>query len=131
MLIIGHKEVDFLPFYLITEKEHIKKISSNSVVAFEYAKKNKDIINFCKENETTFALICNTIKDVILASANDASYLICDKAIVKEAQNFADEYMWDAKVLLYSNNEEDLLWCARNSIDGIIFEEGISYDALE
>jgi len=38
--------------------------------------------------------------------------------------------MFDAKVLLYSSSEDELLWCANESIDGIIFEDAISYEAV-
>jgi len=130
MLIIGHEEVEYNPFYFIKSTQDIAVTPSNSTVVFEYSKNNLELIKHCKENDISFALICDELKDTLLANANSANYIICDKNIIKEAQKFADEYMFDAKVLLYSSNEDELLWCANEGIDGIIFENAISYEAV-
>jgi len=130
MLILGHKEVEFNPFYFIKSSQDISVTPPNSTVVFEYSKNNLELIKHCKTNDISFALICDELKDTLLANANEADFIICDKNIIKETQKFADEYMFDAKILLYSANEDELLWCASEGIDGIIFEEAISYEAV-
>ena len=127
MLIIGHEEVEYEPFYFIRSADEIEITPPNSTVIFEYSKENLELIKFCRKNSISMALICDEIKDVLLAHANGASYIVCDKERVQMAQKFADEYMFDAKILLYSSYKDDLLWAAKKSIDGILFEEGISY----
>ena len=127
MLIIGHEEVEYEPFYFIRSADEIEITPPNSTVIFEYSKENLELIKFCRKNNISIALICDEIKDVLLANANGASYIVCDKERVQMAQKFADEYMFDAKILLYSSYKDDLLWAAKNSIDGILFEDGIKY----
>jgi hypothetical protein len=131
MLILGLDEVEYEPFYFIKAIDDIGVTPPNSTVVFEYSKDNLKLIKHCRKNNISFALICNTLKDTLLANTNDADFIICDKTIVKDAQKFADEYMFDAKVLLYSGNEDELLWCANESIDGIIFENAIAYEAVK
>ena len=124
MLIIGHEEVEYEPFYFIRNIDDIEVTPSNSTVIFEYSKENLEMMRYCVENSVSMALICEQAKDVLLAYANGASYIVCDKDRVELAQKFADEYMFDAKILLYSSNKDDLLWAGKKSIDGILFEEG-------
>ena len=128
MIIIGHRFVKFNPFYLIKKPENIKKTPSNSVVVFEFNEENVELCEYCHKNSILFACICDSIKDVLFANALDASYLICDKVVATKAQKLADNYMFDAKILLYSSDEADLEWVGDNEIDGILLEEGINYE---
>ena len=128
MLIIGAKEVPYNPFYFIKSSEDIDVTPPNSVVVFEYSTGRLELINYCKNNNVSFALICDELQDVLFASANGASFIICDKTNIKKAQKYADSYMLDAKILLYTSSKDDLLWCADEEIDGILFEDGISYE---
>jgi hypothetical protein len=128
MIIIGHRFVKFNPFYLIKKSENIKKTPSNSVVVFEFNEENIELCEYCHKNSILFACICDSIKDVLFANALNASYLVCDKAIATKAQKLADNYMFDAKILLYSSDEADLEWVGENEIDGILLEEGINYE---
>ncbi len=130
MLIIGVREVDAKPFYFIKTYEDIEVTPTNSTVIFEYSDSKLELCKQCKSNQIPFALICDELKDVLFASANGASYIICDKSTIEKAQKYADEYMFDAKVLLYSSDKNDILWCADKGIDGILFEEGINYEIV-
>ena len=130
MLIIGVKEVEFEPFYFIKTSEDIDVTPSNSTVVFEYSHEKKELIEYCKKNKVSFALICDEILDVLFANANGADFIVCDKSTIKKAQQYANEYMFDAKILLYSVSRDDILWCADEGIDGIIFEDGISYEIV-
>jgi len=56
-----------------------------------------------------------------LASAPNASFLLIDKDFAKTAQQIVEEYMFDAKIPLISDNEDDIEFCALNGIDGIYF----------
>ena len=130
MLIIGHDEVLFEPFYFVKSIEDISVTPPNSTVVFEYSKNSLELVRHCQKNKLSFALICDELKDTILANANDANYIICDKNIIQETQKYANEYLFDAKVLLYTSSEDDILWCAKNGIDGVLFENAISYEAV-
>ncbi len=127
MIILGHDYIKSKQFYLIKESEDIKKTPANSTVAFDFNEKNLELCRYCKENDVLFALIVEKSKDVLFANLLEASYIMCDKILSPKAQKFADEYMFDAKVLLYSSCEDDLEWAADLGVDGIIFEKGINY----
>jgi len=123
MQIFGHNFIENSKFTFISNINEIKKTPANSIILMDF---NKEIITYCKEQNLTFGVHVETIKELVLASASQASYLLVDKNFAKEAQNIANEYMYDAKVLLISKNEDEIEFCAKNGIDGIIFLEDSS-----
>jgi len=127
MIIFGHRFVKTEPFYLIKKVEDIKNTPPNSTVVFDFSEKNLELIDHCNKSGISFAVICDKIKDVLFANALEANFIICDKVVSTKAQKLADNYMFDAKILLYSSEEADLEWVAENEIDGILFEKGINY----
>jgi hypothetical protein len=118
MEIFGHDFIENLKFFNIDKIEEIKHTFPNSVVWFDF---QKELILYSKAQNITFGVKVKDIKELILASASNASYLLVEKSFAKEAQNIADEYMFDAKILLISQNEDDMEFCAKNGIDGIVF----------
>jgi len=127
MIIIGHPWVDFEPFYFIKKEEDIAKTPSNSCVIFAFSEEALPLCRYCTQNDVSFALICDSSRDVLFAQALGCSYIVCDKSVAKSAQKFADGYLFDAKILLYTATESDMDWAAEHEIDGILFEEGIDY----
>ncbi len=125
MILIGHPYINFTAFEKIEKKEDIVNTSSNAVVVFDFSEDTVSLCHYVEENDVLFALFVKEEKDVILASALGAAYIICDKSLVKVAQTFADGYLFDAKILLSSKREEDIKYVAENSIDGILFAKGI------
>ncbi len=120
MEIFGHNFIQNSQFFFISKIEDIKKTSSNCVVYFDF---DKEIITYCKNQGILFGVKVKNITELILASASNAKFLLVDKNFAKEAQKIANEYMFDAKILLLSKNEEDIEFCAKNGIDGILFYE--------
>ncbi len=125
MIILGHSYIKSKPFYLIKNTKDIEKTPSNSTVVFSFTKQNLELCEFCKKNSVNFAVIVDEVRDILFASALEASYIICGKELALKAQKLADEYMFDAKILLFANEESFLEWGADLGIDGIIFENGI------
>jgi len=122
MQIFGHDFIKNTKFFFIDKIDNIKNTTPNSILFFEF---DKEIITYCKTQNLVFGVKVKDIKELVLASASDASYLLVDKEFAKQAQNIANEYMYDAKILLISNDENDIELCAKNGIDGIILlEEG-------
>ncbi len=118
MEIFGHNFIKNKNFYTIKKIDDIKNTSPNSIILTDF---DKEIISYCKNQNLNFGVKVTSIKELILASAPNASYLLVDKDFSKEAQNIANEYMYDAKILLISSDENDIEFCAKNGIDGIIF----------
>ncbi len=125
MILIGHPYIDFKPFEKVTTKEDIAATSSNCTIVFALHHDSVSLCHYAAENTLSFALFVHNEKEVILADALGASYIICSKELAKKAQTFADDYLFDAKILLQSETEEDIVYAAQNSIDGILFKEGI------
>jgi hypothetical protein len=127
MIIIGHEWIDFEPFYLIKKIDDIAATPSNSRVIFPFKEENLALCRHCSQNNLSFALICDTREDVLFAQALGADFIVCDKSVATHAQKFADGYLFDAKILLYTGAQSDMEWAAEHEIDGILFEEGINY----
>ncbi len=127
MIIIGHPWIDYTPFYFIKKSEDIAQTPSGSTLIFAFGEEHLPLAKQCRDNDLPYALICDTARDVLFAQALGCSYIVCDKSIAEAAQKFADGYLFDAKILLYSSVESDLEWAGEREIDGILFEEGIDY----
>ncbi|NOX15820.1 MAG: hypothetical protein GXP61_07320 [Epsilonproteobacteria bacterium] len=120
MQIFGHDFIKNRKFCFIKNMDDIKHTPSNSIVFSDF---NKEIITYCKNQNLIFGIKVDSIKKLVLASASSASYLLVSKTFSKIAQKIANEYMYDAKILLLSNDEDDIEFCAKNGIDGILFYE--------
>ena len=127
MIIIGHPWIDYQPLYFIKKEEDIAATPPGSCVIFAFGEEHLALAKHCARNGVPFALICDSARDVLFAQALGCRYIVCDKGVTEVAQKFADGYLFDAKILLYSSVEADLEWAAEREIDGILFEEGIEY----
>ena len=125
MILIGHPFIDCEPFWKIEKKEDISETPSHACVVFDYHDDHVALCHYARENEISFALFVKDEREVVLAAALGADFIICDKGLVEMAQKFADDYLFDAKILLYSDDEKDITYTAKRSIDGILFEKGI------
>ena len=124
-ILIGHPFIPYEPFVRVEEKEDISQTKPHVTVLFDFHEEKVALCHYAKEHEVSFALLVKDEREVMLAAALGASFIVCDKALVKEAQKFADDYLFDAKILLLSKEETDIAFAAQNSIDGILFEKGI------
>ncbi len=122
MIILGHKDIEYKPFFLINNIKDISNTPSNSTVIFKFSTK---LSKYCLENDVKSAVIVHDIKEIVFTSALGASFIVCEKKLVKKAQKLADEYMFDAKILLLSDDEEQMIWAAKKFIDGVLFHSGI------
>ncbi len=127
MIILGHDFIKSEPFYFVKKSEDIVNTPSNSIVVFEFSEQNLELSEHCRDENVSFAIIADVVRAVLFANSLGAGFIICDKKLAPKAQKLADEYMFDAKILLYATNEADLEWAADLGIDGILFEKGIDY----
>ncbi|MDR1460415.1 MAG: hypothetical protein LBI78_02080 [Campylobacteraceae bacterium] len=126
MIIIGHDLVAFKPFYKIKNSDEIAKTPSNSIVAFEF-ENSKDIIRFCQKNGVNFAVEAKTTKEALLSNAAGASYIITNsKKAAKQIQNLAEQYLFDAKILLKIKDENEMEEVAKDGIDGVLLPQGVA-----
>ena len=122
MILIGHLDIKSHPFYRIHTIESIALTPSNATLFCDY---NVALCHYAHENGLKLAVHVRQIKELILAHAMGACYVVVDKSLVLNAQKIADDYLFDAKILLLSEQEDDIEFAALNSIDGILFTRAI------
>lgn len=122
MILIGHSFVESKPFYRISEMAHIALTPPSSTVFFDY---DTVLCRYCQAQKIASAVHVKHIKELVLAHALGASFLIVDKALVLNAQKIANDYLFDGKILLLAHDEQEIEFAALNGIDGIILPEGI------
>ena len=119
MIIIGDKLIPFEDFSKINSIDEIKNTKPNSTVLFTYC---DEIAKYCFENEISFAVVVNSMKEAIYSNNLNAKYIITNKELAKELQKIADNYMYDSKILAIIESSDELEEIAKAQIDGIIFK---------
>lgn len=125
MLLFGHSFIQNEHFYRIADIDAIAKTPSSSLVYCSFSQENLDIITHCQLNSVRFALKVQDITEIIYAASLGASYIVVPKELAKTAQNLANNYLFDAKILARSDDEADIEEFALLGIDGILFGNGI------
>lgn len=119
MIIIGDELIPFESFSNIDSIDSIKETKANSTVLFNYS---DEITKYCFENEISFTVVVNSIKEAIYSSNFNAKYIIANKELAKELQKIADNYMYDAKILAIIESSDEFEEIAKAQIDGVIFK---------
>jgi hypothetical protein len=122
MLLIGHELIPSEPFYHVDTLEKIAQTPSNAKLYFEF---DAALARYCSANGLVFALHVKNIKELVLGNALGASFFIVDKSLALQAQKIADDYLFDAKILLIASDDNDIEFAALHGIDGLIFNAGL------
>lgn len=125
MILIGHRFIQSEPFYHIPDIDSIQNTPPSSIVYFVFNENNLDIALHCKLNDIDFALHAITVTEIIYAHAIDAKFIVIPIELAKTAQKIANDYLFDAKILVQCDDEEDIEELAIVGVDGIIFPNGI------
>ena len=59
------------------------------------------------------------------ASSLNARYIIVDKEMAKTAQNIAENYLFDAKILVKIESEDEIEEIAILGIDGVLLSNAV------
>jgi hypothetical protein len=125
MLLFGHRFIPNDIFYHVFSIQSIEKTPPSSKIYLSFGEKNLDIITHLQLNQIPFALGIADITELIYASALGASYIVVDKELAKTAQSIAENYLFDAKILVHITQESEIEEMALLGIDGVIFPEAI------
>ena len=125
MLLFGHRFIKSENFYHISSIDAISKTPPSSKVFLEFSEENLDIINHLNENSVEFVLSVSNITELIYASSLNASYILVQKELAKSAQNIAESYLFDAKILVSLESEEEIEEMALLNLDGVLFSNAI------
>ena len=121
MLIFDKMLTGDLPFFEIISKKDIQFTPPNAIVLFNY---DIELAKYCKNNSILFAMKINSIKELVYANAIGCDYAFVKKDFAKTAQDIANEYMFDMKIILLIKNDEELEWAVLNGVDGVIVGGG-------
>jgi len=125
MLLFGHRFIPSESFYHITTIDAISKTPPSSKVFLEFSEDNLDIIQHLTKNSVKFVLSVENIRELIYASSLEASYILVQKEIAKSAQNIAESYLFDAKILVSLEDENQIEEMAMLNLDGVLFPSAI------
>ncbi len=125
MLIFGHRFIESENFYHIPDIDSIVNTPPCSNIYLNFSEENLDIINHLRQNDVIFAINVKNITQIIYASALEASYIVVDKELAKVANKIANDYLFDAKILVHINDEDEIEDMSLIGVDGVIFTNSI------
>jgi hypothetical protein len=119
MIIIGDPNFSSEMITKITKIEDIQNTEPNSTVLFDF---DMDILKYCMENDLSSAVVVRNILEVLYGHNLGARYIILSKELAPKAQDLADHYMFDSKILVVIKEEQEIEDLALAHIDGVIYE---------
>jgi len=127
MIIIGHPDIPFDPLYYVETIEEIAKTPPNSTLWLGSFAEAKDIAKHCYENHISYAVMAESLNDALLANALHAQYILADHSLASKLQKIAENYLFDAKILVPVSYESEMEIVAEAGIDGVIFQDAIIF----
>jgi hypothetical protein len=125
MLIFGDKRIKSENFYHIYDIDAITKTPPSSLIYLDGVDKNLDIITYLRANNISFALAVESIVELIYAHNLAAKYIFVNKSLAKSAQDIAESYLFDAKIIVPIQNIDEIEELALLGIDGVAFSSAI------
>ena len=125
MIVIGHPWIKSQKLCKVFSIEDIKSSDSNDIVLLEPLVDSHRFAQYCQENGIAYAVVTNNLDDAIFANALGAKYMICEEDIALMIQPIAQEYLFDARILVLIHNQKEISKIARGGIDGVVFAEAI------
>lgn len=125
MIFFGHRFLKNETLYHVFDIDSILHTPPSSTIYVEFDEKNLDIINHTVLNSVKIAIFAKNITEVLYASSLGASYIVVEKELAKSAQNIAENYLFDAKILALTEDEDEIEELALLGVDGAIFSNAI------
>ncbi len=125
MIILGHRFIQNFKLFHIPNIDAINNTPPNSCVFLEFSEDNLEIIKHLQNAKISFCLSVQNITQIIYASCLDASFILVDPNLAKDAQDLANNYLFDAKILVSIEDENQIQEMAILGVDGVIFSNAI------
>ncbi len=122
MQILGHPLIEFRYLQSISSKEEIEETQDDHILLFEY---DAELIRCAKELKKDFALHIFNKTEAIIGNAVQAKILICPEKYATQMQELAEYYLFDAKIAILINNEEEINLAIEKKVDMAILSEAI------
>ena len=125
MLLFGHRFITSENFYHIDSIEAIKNTPPSSTLYLKFSEENLDIIEHANANSIAFMLSVQSVTELIYASSLAAKFILVPKKLAKTAQDIAESYLFDAKILTKIEEESEIEEMALLGLDGLLFTNAI------
>lgn len=125
MLLFGHRFIPSDSFYHVSSIDCIKRTPPSSTICFEFSEANLDIIEHANNNHIPMALRVKNITELIYASSLNAKYAFVLPKMAKTAQNIAEDYLFDMKIIVLVEEEDEIEELALLGVDGVVFASAI------
>ena len=125
MIIIGHPWIESEGFVEVEAIDKIAATPAGSIVLIADMGSSIDLLHSCKGEGLPFALRAEDIKTALFAHALNARYVIASRETAEEIQKLAQNYLFDTRILVEIQNENEIEIYARKGIDGVVFSSAI------
>ncbi|OHD99469.1 MAG: hypothetical protein A3E21_04055 [Sulfurimonas sp. RIFCSPHIGHO2_12_FULL_36_9] len=125
MIFFGHRFIESENFYHISSIEAIQNTPPSSTLYIEFSETNLDIITHTFLNSMPTAIYAQNVTQLLYASSFNASFIVVEKELAKTAQNVAENYLFDAKILVLIEKEDEIEELALLGVDGVVFSNTI------
>jgi hypothetical protein len=109
----------------VSSIDSIKHTPPSSTLCFEFSEENLDIIDHVNANHILFALRVKNVTELIYASSLNAKYAFVTPKMAKTAQNIAENYLFDMKIIVLVEDEDEIEELALLGVDGVAFANAI------
>ena len=123
MVILGDDYFCDENMFKIENEEDIKNTPPNSCVYLESF--SKSLCLHLKENDIAYACFSSVVSDVLILEKLNAKYIICDDNIAKRCQEMADNYLFDAKIIMKAKSLKRIEYIAGLGLDGAWLTNGV------
>ena len=120
MILIGDNNVECETIEKIESISDIKSTSPNTTVLYNF---DFEMLKYSEQNNIASCVVTKSLQEVIYASSFSVKYIVVEKNISKHAQEIANNYMLDSKILVIIDTNDEIVDHALDEIDGIIYKK--------
>ena len=125
MIFFGHRFIENENLYHIQSIDAIHNTPSSSIIYLNFHEEKLEVVKHAVLNGVRVALHVANITELMYASAMGVSYIVVKKELAKTAQDLAQNYLFDAKILVNIESEDEIEELALLGLDGVIFSNAI------
>ncbi len=123
MLILNHPCIRPLNLVRISSQEQITHSlpSDFLLLSCDSFTQTLALARFCNSNTLAYASFVRNTKEALFLVNLNVRFLLCREILAKTLQKLAETYLFDAKILLCIQEEQEIEKTAECGIDGVIF----------
>ncbi len=125
MILLGHPFLEAESLYHVRDIDAIMHTPPSATIYLEFSEENLDIVEHARANSIAFSLEISSISELIYASSLGAKYVLLSRSLAKKAQEIAETYLFDTKILVHIDKEIEIEEMALLGIDGVVYPNAI------